>query len=192
MTLQYFYGANTCLLLYECGKCHIFKLKVLYVHLCPGGGDTATCCAKWNTEDKVSHVSTGGGASLELLEGEQHKKQINLHHFMFVSWSLMMKLTLCLSLCAQVKSCPVLTPWAASKPPNSLLVCGSVCGSVYVPACMCERGVSLLSQTAVYSWNLLLCAKAAFTCLTCHLISYSVFVSKLWLTGGLFSFTHCL
>ncbi|KAF8568461.1 hypothetical protein P879_00842 [Paragonimus westermani] len=36
-----------------------------------GGGDTATCCAKWNTEDKVSHVSTGGGASLELLEGKQ-------------------------------------------------------------------------------------------------------------------------
>ncbi|UYV60117.1 PGK1 [Cordylochernes scorpioides] len=34
-----------------------------------GGGDTATCCAKWKTEDKVSHVSTGGGASLELLEG---------------------------------------------------------------------------------------------------------------------------
>ena len=35
-----------------------------------GGGDTATCAAKWGTEDKVSHVSTGGGASLELMEGE--------------------------------------------------------------------------------------------------------------------------
>jgi len=34
-----------------------------------GGGETATCAKLWKTEKKLSHVSTGGGASLELLEG---------------------------------------------------------------------------------------------------------------------------
>ncbi len=35
-----------------------------------GGGDTATVAAKYGVEKDISHVSTGGGASLELLEGK--------------------------------------------------------------------------------------------------------------------------
>eukprot|EP01135_Chromosphaera_perkinsii_P010679 Nk52_evm79s2192 gene=Nk52_evmTU79s2192 len=35
-----------------------------------GGGDTATCAANYGIDSKVSHCSTGGGASLELLEGK--------------------------------------------------------------------------------------------------------------------------
>ncbi len=34
-----------------------------------GGGDTVAAIKKYNVSDKISHISSGGGASMELLEG---------------------------------------------------------------------------------------------------------------------------
>ena len=48
----------------------LLKVAIISIALIAGGGDTATAVDKWGRGSDVSHVSTGGGASIELLEGE--------------------------------------------------------------------------------------------------------------------------
>ena len=49
----------------------LVEISELNATVIAGGGDTASALRHFNLVDKVTHVSTGGGASLELMSGNQ-------------------------------------------------------------------------------------------------------------------------
>ena len=51
----------------------LVEISELNATVIAGGGDTASALRHFNMVDKVTHVSTGGGASLELMSGNQLK-----------------------------------------------------------------------------------------------------------------------
>lgn len=56
---------------FETGSRNVMRfISILDTKSIIGGGDTASACEQFNLQDEMTHVSTGGGASLEVLEGK--------------------------------------------------------------------------------------------------------------------------